>query len=105
MSFKIKLSERLPDFPLNVTFTLPNGESADIRFTVKSLKASEVQDLYAKSDEMTGAQFIASLATGWNLEDEFNEENQNILVDRYPAVAIALVTSYMEALAGHRVKN
>lgn len=105
MSFKVKLSERLPDFPLDVKFRLPNGTEAEIKFTVKSLKASEVQELYTKAGEGTGAEFISALATGWNLEDEFNEANQNELVDSYPAVVLALVSAYMEALAGYRTKN
>lgn len=105
MSFKISLKDRLPDFNLPVKFNLPNGEEAKIEFTVKSLKATEVQEVYANCSDSSGSEFITALASGWNLDDEFNEANQNELVDLYPAVAMALVQAYMEALAGHRVKK
>ncbi|UGO53104.1 putative tape measure chaperone protein [Klebsiella phage vB_KaeD_HazelMika] len=104
MSFKVKLSERLPDFPLNVKFQLPNGVEAEIKYTVKHLKASEIQELYAR-ENVKDHEFITEIASGWDLEDEFTPENAQKLVDKFPAAALALTQSYMAALAGVRVKN
>lgn len=104
MSFKVKLSERLPDFPITVKFQLPNGVEAEIKFTAKHRSASEIQSLYARED-VKDHEFITEIASGWDLEDEFNQENAKKLVDQFPASALALTQSYMAALAGVRVKN
>lgn len=107
MSFEIKLGNdgRGANFKLPVEFMTASGQKAKIEFEVISLKTSEVQDVYARSSEGNGADFIKSLAVSWDLKYPFDDFHLNDLVDRYPAVALALVQTYMEALAGFRVKN
>lgn len=102
---KMKLTlAPLPDFKLPVSFVMPDGEEQKILFTVKHKRASEVQEMYQKSG-IKDAEFIMSVASDWDLEEEFNEENANTLVDYYPGAALALMSSYLGALAGQRVKN
>lgn len=101
--FKLTIGP-MPDFKLPVKFTLPNGEEARIVFTVKHKKAAEIQELY-KREEMKDHEFITAIASGWDLEDDFTPENIAALVDYYPASALALMGSYLGALAGQRVKN
>lgn len=101
--FKLKIAP-MPDFKLPVKFKLPNGDEATIVFTVKHKKSTEIQELYQR-EAMRDAEFITEIATGWNLEEEFNEENAAALVEYYPAAALALMGSYLGALAGQRVKN
>nr|DAG08090.1 MAG TPA: tail assembly chaperone [Caudoviricetes sp.] len=103
---KMKLTlAPLPDFKLPVSFVMPNGDEGQITFTVRHLKAKEVQELYESENIVTDSDFIMKLATGWNLEEEFNEENAKILVELYPGAALALTGAYLSALAGQRVKN
>lgn len=104
MSFKVNLSERLPDFPLSVKFKMPNGVEAEIKFTVKHKSGSEIQAMYARED-IKDFEFITEIASGWDLDDEFNNENAKKLVDNFPASALGLTQAYMAALAGVRVKN
>lgn len=94
---------RLPDFPLPVEFNMPNGETATITFKVRHMKASEMQEMY--SSERSDSEMITYIATGWNLPEEFNDENAKELVDLYPGAALALAGAYLGALAGQRVKN
>lgn len=101
--FKLKIAP-MPDFKLPVKFKLPNGEEATIVFTVKHKKSTEIQELYQR-ETMRDAEFITEIATGWDLEEEFNEENAAALVEYYPAAALSLMGSYLGALAGQRVKN
>ncbi|MEG0209050.1 MULTISPECIES: phage tail assembly chaperone [Gammaproteobacteria] len=105
MSAKLKLNldERLPDFDLPVKFQLPNGNEMKINFIVRHLSGEEIQDLYKNSKE--DKDFIMALATGWDVVQEFNESNAARLINLYPAAAIALSGTYMQALAGYRVKN
>lgn len=102
--FKLTLGA-LPNFKLPVKFTLPNGDEASVVFTVKHRKASEIQELYSDENGISDIQMITELAVGWDLEEEFNEENIRELLDLYPAAALALTGHYLQALAGQRVKN
>lgn len=95
----------LPDFKLPVSFVLPNGDEQVIVFTVRHKKASEIHERYTAEKPMSDVEMITFLASGWNLDDEFNEENIKQLLDYYPATAIGLTSAYMKALAGQRVKN
>lgn len=102
---KMKLTlAPLPDFKLPVSFVMPDGEEQKIIFTVKHKRASEVQEMY-KKEGVKDADFIMNLATAWDLEEEFNQENASLLVDYYPGAALALMGAYLGALAGQRVKN
>ncbi|QXG07667.1 tail assembly chaperone [Erwinia phage Snitter] len=100
--FKLTLG-RLPDFKLPVKFIMPNGDEAKLTFTVKHMKAEEVQKLY--DGEVKDNVFMKSIATGWDLEEEFNDANVEELIALYPSATIALTATYISALAGQRVKN
>lgn len=103
---KMKLTlAALPDFKLPVKFMMPNGEEQSIVFTVRHMKASEVQEMYSSEKVTSDSDMIMNIATGWNLEEEFTAENAKLLVDYYPSAALALAGSYLQALAGQRVKN
>lgn len=102
--FKLTLGA-LPNFKLPVKFTMPNGEEAKIVFTVKHVKANEIQDLYASENAISDVEMITKLAVGWDLGEEFNEENVKELISYFPASALALTGTYLAALAGQRVKN
>lgn len=103
--FKVSLVNRLPDFKLPVKFVMPNGEEAEIVFTVKHKTALEIKAMYDSEQKTTDEDFIGQLVSGWDLEEEFNKENANILIDMFPAVAMELTRTYLGALAGYRVKN
>ncbi|ATN94106.1 tail length tape measure protein [Shigella phage vB_SflS-ISF001] len=101
--FNFILGQR-PDCKLPVTFAKPNGEDATIIFTVRHLSSKEVQDMSANRGEMNDSEFNTKIASGWNLVEEFNEENALKLVQYYPSAAYNLTATYIKALAGHRAK-
>lgn len=96
---------KLPDFKLPVEFILPNGDVGEITFTVRHVSVDEFQKMYSSDEVIRDHELIMNLASGWNLSEEFNEENAKELVSHYPAAALALASQYMRALAGQRVKN
>ncbi|WEY17677.1 putative tape measure chaperone [Vibrio phage Vc1] len=100
---KLKTVKRLPDFWLPVEFVLPDGNVAEFKFKVKHHTSDELKEITGR--EQDDIEFILAIATGWDLEDEFNIENVSDLVKTYPAAVLALMGNYMKALAGQRVKN
>lgn len=100
--FKLKIGA-LPDFKLNVPFLLPDGRDCDINFIVRHKKSSEVEELFDKG--ANNLEFINFLCTGWDLEEEFNDENILELCALYPSIPLMLPQEYFKALAGYRAKN
>lgn len=101
--FKLSLSA-LPDFKLPVKFKLANDQDVEVIFTVKHKKTSELQELLNK-EGLSTKELIMEIASDWDLEEEYNEDNVNEFSDLFPASTVALTTAYMQALAGQRVKN
>lgn len=102
--FKIK---QVDDFKLPISFIMPNGEEAKFTFTVKHKRAKDVANLFnLEADKLpTDVEFIKMFATGWDLEEEFNDENLQDLVDFFPGCVASFSHTYTSALAGNRVKN
>lgn len=75
--FKIQIGGNLPSFKLPVTFTCPDGKEATITMTVKHRSTDEMKDFYESEDKAPkgNAEFIRFMAEGWDLDDEFNDEN------------------------------
>lgn len=101
--FKLSLSA-LPDFKLPVKFKLANDQDVEVIFTVKHKKTSELQQLLNK-EGLSTKELIMAIASDWDLEEEYSEDNVNEFSDLFPASTVALTTAYMQALAGQRVKN
>ena len=76
----------------------------EVIFTVKHKKTSELQELLSK-ENLSTKELIMAIASDWDLEEEYNEDNVNEFSDLFPASTVALTTAYMQALAGQRVKN
>lgn len=104
--FKISI-KRLPDFKLRVKFVMPNDEEADIVFTVKHKTIAEMQGVYFTEDEKPATDFdvAKAIVTGWDLEEDFNDENLQELFDLFPGITVSLINAYMQALIGNRKKN
>ena len=102
--FKIKIGEKRPDFPLPITFNTPDGEEATIILIMKHVSQSELNEMINR-DEMSNLEFIKEMASGWKLEEDFNDENISWVASNYPAFVIAIPQTYLAALAGHRAKN
>lgn len=103
---KVKLG-KMKDFPMKVEFNGHDGSEMFVTFTVVHMKRDEFLEQINKEggDRLNDAQFIMFLASGWDLEDEFNEENVSDLVEWFPAVTTGLVQKYLSAMVGVRVKN
>ena len=123
---KIKLGNPPKDFKRKITIELLDGTKGDVEFTFKYRTRSEYADLMdatlnAEKDapvkkEETAKEaferigegtvsFIKEIATGWDLEEEFNDENIKTLIDTYPAVTVAASESYRLAILEGVRKN
>lgn len=93
----------LPDFVLPVTFNLPDGTEQKILLTVRHKKTSELDEFFG--GEASNTDFVKFIASGWDLEEEFNDENIKELCDLFPSIPMKIPAEYYQALAGNRTKN
>jgi hypothetical protein len=102
--FKLK---PVDDFKLPIDFNMPNGEQARVVFTVKHKRAKEIGALFSanENEKPSDEAFVMNIATGWDLEEEFNADNVKEAVDFFPGMVIEFTRAYMNALAGVRAKN
>lgn len=112
---KIKLGTPPKDFKRKITIDLLDGTKGDVEFTFKYRTRSEYaalmddtlnaeKDATAKKEESAKeaferigegtVSFIKEIATGWDLEEEFNDQNIKTLIDTYPAVTVAASEVY-----------
>lgn len=68
----------------------------DVKFSLESALA-KTRD--------TNAGYIMEIASGWNLDEEFNVENVRQLCDELPGAALAIIDSYRVAVSEGRLGN
>ncbi|WP_426448136.1 phage tail assembly chaperone [Siccibacter colletis] len=93
-----------PTFKTTVKIPRPGEDDGELTFTFKHHPLDVLADL-EKLDEKTAIDFIAEIAEGWALPDEFNSENITMLMQNYPAAMAAITETYYRELLGNREKN
>lgn len=93
-----------PTFKTKVAIPVPGAAPADVEFTFKH-KTKDEAKAWLSEDESTDSESILAIASGWNLDDEFNAENIEILCQSYAGAAQAIVRTYLDELRGARTKN
>lgn len=101
---KIKLVPD-PTFTAKVPIPVPGGKPVDVEFTFLHRKRDEVKGWIEANAEATDVESIKWCAKGWELDDEFNAENIDLLCQNYAAAGVAILQTYLDALRGARTKN
>lgn len=102
---KLKLQPD-PTFKAKVEIAVPGAAPASVVFTFKHRTRQEMERFLPTVTEMQDdAQLIMALCTGWELADDFTEENVRALVDAYIAAPGAIFEAYIKELTGNRTKN
>lgn len=82
-----------------------NFNTATVIFTFKHKTKKEVEDWVKAFTDKAGIEIVIEVATGWNLEDEFNETNLRLLDENYVGASAAIINKYTDELGQQRVKN
>lgn len=102
---KLKLNPD-PTFSGKVAVHVPGSEPADVVLTFKHRSRSEFLAFNKKVKDMKDdVELIKAIATGWDLEDDFNDKNIRTLVEEYIDFPSAAFIEYCKELTGARAKN
>lgn len=130
---KLKIENIGPDFgAVVVKAPTPFGDPVDVKFSVLFKTKTELAEMeasyYSQVDQLMSdlnatdkledlivqsckkdidlqVSRLTTLATGWDLDDEFNEANVRRLVDRVPTIGLLLFEAYSEKYKKERRGN
>jgi hypothetical protein len=99
---QLKLS---PTFKAHVDIPVPGARPAKVEFTFKARDREELADWLAKLDGKKTDEAVLEIASGWDLEDAFDQANVEVLLRTYIGAWQAIYQKYLDELMGARAKN
>ena len=125
---KIKLGQKPKNFKRTVTFPMIDGTTGVIQMNFRYRTRSEfgafIDEMLAEAgrekpanlDEFSmrdlmartagaNANYVMSVAEGWDLEDEFSRANVEQLSDEVPAAVLNIMEAYKAAITEGRLGN
>jgi hypothetical protein len=94
-----------PTFKAKVGIPVPGKPVTPVEFTFRWRTATEVETWWEEVKERPLVELIPTMATAWELDDEFNDENIARLCSVYLGAADAIFKTYLDELRGARAKN
>lgn len=94
-----------PTFRAVVAIPQPEGEPAEVEMVFKHRNKHELKTLANQLGNSDDAVLVSQMATGWDLADEFNDDNIKRLVTDHHQAAVSIWNTYFEKLAGLRLGN
>lgn len=104
MSAKFKLDPN-PTFDAPVPVPVHGKGTHNVRFTFKHMSKDQLADVSASAKDMTEVESIKAVALGWELDDEFNDENIQKLIQNYQGAGSAIISTYLSEIRQARMGN
>ena len=94
-----------PTFKALVDVPVPGGKSAAVEFTFKSRTRDEFRLFIDGLGDRLDVDVIMDMASGWDLEDPFDQANVELLTQNYLGAARAITEKYLSELTAARLGN
>jgi hypothetical protein len=101
---KLKLNPE-PTFKAKVAIPVKGGDSAEVLFTFKSRTRDEMKDFSESRKDKTDLETFSEMVVGWDLDDAFNPENVERLLQNYIGAGVACYMVYMDEHYKHKAGN
>ena len=93
-------------FKATVAIPIPGEEKgADIQVTFRHKSRAEFKAFVEGLEGRKQPEVLAEIISGWDLEDELNQENLEKLTDNYLGASEAIITTYIDELTKARRGN
>lgn len=103
---KSKLSLAVsPTFKATVSIPVAGGKPADVEFTFKHRTREQFKELMDSLEGRDDVDVVMDIASGWDLDDPFERDSVERLIEGYMGSARAIINGYVLELTGARVKN
>ncbi|MFA5595944.1 MAG: phage tail assembly chaperone [Pusillimonas sp.] len=104
MAIKFSLTPN-PTFKRDVSIPVPGGKTVSINFTFKHKNRDAFKAFIDSLEGRDDVDIVLDVASGWALDDAFNEENLGELTQNYLGSARAILETYIAELSGARKGN
>lgn len=94
-----------PTFKASVGIPVAGGETVAVLMEFKHRTKSELEDFMKTRGGKTDTESFMEIVLGWDLEDKFNTENVEQLLQSYIGAALATLHVYVDELVRHKAKN
>lgn len=94
-----------PTFKAKVLIPIPGSEPGEVEFTFRHRGRKELATFGEAMTGRSDADLILDLASGWDLDDEFNAETVAQMVEKYFAAPDAIWRAYIDELTKAKEKN
>ena len=94
-----------PTFKAKVDIPVPGGKVEKVEFTFRHRTREEFQRWLEDIDGKDGHVVVLEAASGWELEEPFDEEHVKELLSNYIGSLPAVMETYIRELSGQREKN
>lgn len=95
----------IPTFKSKVAIPVPGAKSVDVEFTFKHRTRDQFKEFVDSLEGREDVDVILDIASGWDLEDAFDEDNIDALIQNYMGSARAIIEIYINELTSARAKN
>lgn len=93
-----------PTFTANVPIPVPGEGVSEVQFTFKGRTRSQLSE-FLEDKETLKVDVVMLMASGWELEEPFDKERVEKLLDNYLGAFDAIQSTYLRELTEARLGN
>lgn len=94
-----------PTFKAKVGIPVAGGKAEPVEFTFKHRTKSALDEFIQSRTDKTDVDSLLDMVEAWDLADEFNRENVELLLENYAGAAVAAYRVYIDELIQAKAKN
>lgn len=94
-----------PTFKAKVGIPVAGGKAVDVEFVFRHRTKTELDEFIKTRAEKSDVDSFLDMIAGWDLEDEFNADNVQLLLENYIGAAVTTYRAYIDELVANRAKN
>ena len=94
-----------PTFKAKVTIPVAGGKPVDVEFTFKHRTREVFRTFVEGLPNREDVETIMDIASGWDLDDAFDAESLEELVENHIGSGLAIIQTYITELTAGKAKN
>lgn len=94
-----------PTFTSKVSIPVPGSKAVPVEFKFKGRTKDEFKKFLETMTDHEDLHVVLEMASGWDLEDVFNEDNVEKLLQNYIGSGRAIIEKYINELSAARLGN
>ena len=94
-----------PTFRATVGIPVAGGPDVPVQFVFKHRTKTDLEVWISSRADKGDAESFMEMVEGWDLEDAFNADSVNLLLENYIGTALATYRVYVDELVKNKLKN